>query len=80
MATLQNLRNRAGVLLASLIFIALASFVLGDFLQSGNSIMRGKQLQIAEIDGESVEYAEFQSRYDEIAAIYKSNNQTNTLD
>jgi peptidyl-prolyl cis-trans isomerase D len=80
MATLQNLRNRAGVLLASLIFIALAAFVLGDFMKSGSSIMRGKQLQIADIDGESVDYPEFQSKYDEIAAIYKSNNQTNTLD
>lgn len=80
MATLQNLRNKAGVLLAAVIFIALAAFILGDFLQSGNSLMRNKQMKIAEIDGESIDYIEFQSRFDEIANIYKANNQTNSLD
>jgi peptidyl-prolyl cis-trans isomerase D len=80
MATLQKLRNKAGVLLAAVIFIALASFVLGDLLQSGGSILRGKQMQIGKIDGESIDYTEFQAKYDEIAKIYKSNNQTNNLD
>jgi peptidyl-prolyl cis-trans isomerase D len=80
MATLQNLRNKAGVLLAALIFIALASFVLGDLLKSGNSLIRGKQMEIAKIDGESIEYPEFQASFDEITKIYKSNNQTNNLD
>jgi peptidyl-prolyl cis-trans isomerase D len=80
MATLQNLRNKAGILLAAVIFIALASFVLGDLLKSGNSLIRGKQLEIARIDGESIEYPEFQASFDEITKIYKSNNQTNNLD
>ncbi|MBN2806234.1 MAG: SurA N-terminal domain-containing protein [Prolixibacteraceae bacterium] len=80
MATLQKLRNQAGVLLAVVIFIALAAFILGDLLQSGSSLIQGKQLEIAVIDGESVEYPEFQQRFDQIADIYKSNNQVNTLD
>jgi peptidyl-prolyl cis-trans isomerase D len=80
MATLQNLRNKAGVFLAIVIFIALASFILGDLFQSGNSIFQGKQMEIARIDGESVDYLEFQSKFDEISDIYKSNNQTNSLD
>ncbi len=80
MATLQKLRNKAGVLLAAVIFIALAAFILGDLLQSGGSMLRGKQMQIGKIDGENVDYTEFQTKYDEIAKIYKSNNQTNNLD
>jgi peptidyl-prolyl cis-trans isomerase D len=80
MATLQNLRNKAGVLLAAVIFIALASFVLGDLLKSGNSLIRGKQLEIARINGESIEYPEFQASFDEISKIYKTNNQVNNLD
>jgi peptidyl-prolyl cis-trans isomerase D len=80
MATLQNLRNKAGILLAAVIFIALAAFILGDLLQSGSSLMRGNQMRIAQIDGESVDYVEFQARFDEIANVYKSNNQTNSLD
>jgi peptidyl-prolyl cis-trans isomerase D len=80
MATLQNLRNRAGILLAAVIFIALASFVLGDLLKSGNSLIRGKQMEIAKIDGESIEYPEFQASFDEISKIYKTNNQVNNLD
>jgi len=80
MATLQNLRNKAGVLLAVVIFIALAAFVLGDLLTSGSSLMQGKKLEIAEINGESVSYPDFQTRFDEIANIYKQNNQTSNLD
>jgi peptidyl-prolyl cis-trans isomerase D len=80
MATLQNLRNKAGVLLAAVIFIALASFVLGDLLQSGSSLMKGKQMEIARINGESIEYPEFQASFDEISKIYKTNNQVNNLD
>ncbi|MBN2263208.1 MAG: SurA N-terminal domain-containing protein [Prolixibacteraceae bacterium] len=80
MATLQKLRDRAGLLIAIVIFVALAAFILGDLLQSGSSVFMGKQMEIAEIDGESIEYPEFQQRFDQIANIYKQNNQTNTLD
>jgi peptidyl-prolyl cis-trans isomerase D len=80
MATLQKLRNQAGLLVAIVIFVALAAFILGDLLQSGSSIIRGQQLEIAEIDGESIEYPEFQERFNQIANVYKQNNQTNNLD
>nr|MDA3929765.1 SurA N-terminal domain-containing protein [Prolixibacteraceae bacterium] len=80
MATLQKLRNQAGLLLAIVIFVALAAFILGDLLKSGSSMIRGKQLEIAQIDGESIEYPEFQERFNEISNIYKTNNQVNSLD
>lgn len=80
MATLQKLRNQAGLLVAIVIFIALAAFILGDLLKSGSSMIRGEQLEIAEIDGESIEYPEFQERFNQISEVYKQNNQVNTLD
>jgi len=80
MATLQKLRDKTGMLLAIVIFVALAAFILGDLLQSGSSLFRGQQLKIAEIDGENIEYPEFQNRFDEIANVYKSNNNVNNLD
>ncbi|HKM92660.1 MAG TPA: SurA N-terminal domain-containing protein, partial [Prolixibacteraceae bacterium] len=80
MATLQKLRDRAGLLVAIVIFIALAAFILGDLLQSGSSVIRGKQLEIANIDGQSVEYPQFAERFDQISSIYKQNNQINNLD
>jgi peptidyl-prolyl cis-trans isomerase D len=42
--------------------------------------LRSKKMVIAKIDGESVDYIQFQNRFDEIANIYKANNQTNSLD
>ena len=35
MATLQNIRNRAGILVAIVIGLALVAFILGDALQQG---------------------------------------------
>lgn len=80
MAALQKLRNQAGLLVAIVIFVALAAFILGDFFQSGSSMLQGHQLEIANIEGESVKYPEFQARFDELANIYKSNNNLNSLD
>lgn len=80
MATsLQRLRERSGIFLAVVIFVALAAFVLGDLIQSGGSLMRGQQLRIAEIDGENIEYPEFQARFEQVSDVYKSNNGVNNL-
>lgn len=80
MATLQTLRTKAGLFVAIVIFVALAAFILGDFFQSSSSLIQGHQMEIAKIDGETVKYPEFQARFDELANIYKSNNNVNSLD
>ena len=41
MATLEKLRNKAGILLAVVIGIALFSFILGDFIKPGK--LQGNQ-------------------------------------
>ena len=80
MATLQTIRNRAGILIGIVIFLALAAFILGDMLQSGSSILRKSQMEIAEIEGESIQYPDFQKKVEEIGNIYKFNSNQNQLD
>lgn len=62
------------------IFMALAAFILGDAFKSGSSIMRGKQLELAEIAGNTVSYPEFQKKVDELSEIYKMNSGKDAVD
>ncbi len=80
MATLQTIRTRAGLLIAIVIGISLAAFILGDLLQSGSSILNKKHMEIGEINGETIQYPEFQKQVEELGEIYKQNTQQNQLD
>ena len=80
MATLQTIRNRAGIAIAIFIGLALAAFILGDLFKSSSSIMRGNQMELAEINGKSVTYPEFQAKVDELSEIYKMNTNKTSLD
>jgi len=80
MATLEKIRNRAGIGITIIIGMALAAFVLGDAVKSGSSIMRGSQQEIAKIAGKSVDYKEFQKKVDDLSDIYKMNSGSTSLD
>ncbi|MFP4366133.1 MAG: peptidylprolyl isomerase, partial [Bacteroidales bacterium] len=80
MATLEKIRNRAGVLVAVVIGLALFAFILGDILGSGPSLFTDSQFEIAEIAGKSVPYQSFQERVDEISEIYMLNTGESALD
>ena len=80
MATLQKIRNRAGIAIAIFIGMALAAFILGDLFKSSSSIMRGKQMELAEIDGKGVTFPEFQAKVTELEEIYKMNSGKTSLD
>ncbi|WP_372776258.1 SurA N-terminal domain-containing protein [Mangrovibacterium sp.] len=80
MATLQRIRNRAGILVAIIIGLALVAFILGDILNASSSLLRPNQLRIAEINGESVQYPDFQRKVEETAEIYKMNTGQTQLD
>jgi peptidyl-prolyl cis-trans isomerase D len=80
MATLQNIRNRGSLMIAIVIGIALGAFILGDMLNSGSNLMKPSQMKIAEIDGESIQYPDFQKRVEELSEIYKMNSQKNQID
>ena len=62
MATLQTIRNRAGLLVSIFIGLALMAFIVGDALNSGASIFNGERNQVGKIDGESISLMDFQSR------------------
>ncbi len=80
MATLQKIRNRAGIAIAIFIGVALAAFILGDLFKSTSSLTRGKQMELAEVDGKTITYPEFQSKVSELEEIYKMNSGKTSLD
>ena len=80
MATLQKIRNRAGLLIAISIGLALLAFILGDLGKSGSSLFRSDRYEIAEIRGESVPFQLYQQRLEEMIENTKRNTGNNTLD
>ena len=66
--------------MAVVIGISLAAFILGDMLQTGNSLFQKDRLEVGEIEGESVQYPEFQKQVEELGEIYKMNTRQNQLE
>ena len=80
MATLQTIRTKAGVLVAIVIGISLAAFILGDMFQGGSSIFQGNRMKIGEVNGETILYPEFHQQVERLGDIYRMNTQQNQLD
>jgi len=80
MATLQKIRTKAGLLVAIVIGISLAAFILGDMFSGGSTIFQRNQMEVGEINGESIQYPEFQKQLEELGEIYKQNMQQSQLD
>ncbi|MBI5219231.1 MAG: peptidylprolyl isomerase [Bacteroidia bacterium] len=80
MAVLQSIRNRAGVVIAVVIGVALFAFVLSDMMRSGKSLTRESDLEIAEVSGKSIDYHQYMAKVDEIAEIQKQNSGKTSLD
>jgi peptidyl-prolyl cis-trans isomerase D len=76
MATLQNIRNKSGLLLA-VIGIAMLAFILGDLLKSTNS-GSGSNI-VGEVLGEDILIQNFQTKVDEGIENWKSQNQQTVL-
>jgi peptidyl-prolyl cis-trans isomerase D len=71
MATLQKLRNKAGILIAAIIGLSIFAFVLQDLLTGGKSLLANSRIQFAEIDGKSVSYQEYADKVDKLAEYYR---------
>ncbi len=80
MATLEKIRNRAGVLVTVVIGLALVAFILGDILGSGPSLFTNRQFEIAEIAGKSISFENFQRKVDQLTEIYMMNTGQSALD
>lgn len=70
MAVLQNIRNKAGLLIGIIAF-ALLAFLLGDLLNNGS--IGQPDRTIAEINGEDIAIDEYQQRLNEMTEVYKMN-------
>lgn len=80
MATLQKIRNKGGVWAAGLIGFALLAFILSDLFSSGSKIFSGKRLEVAEVDGNSVNIMDYNQKIDELSEFYKRSYNIQNLD
>jgi peptidyl-prolyl cis-trans isomerase D len=73
MATLQTIRDRAGILIAIVIGLALLAFVMGDFFGrgSGPGLRSKKFYEIAEIKGKSIPFQTYDQKIQNLIEIYK---------
>ncbi|GHV30657.1 peptidylprolyl isomerase [Bacteroidia bacterium] len=72
MATLEKIRNKAG-LLVGVVGIALLAFIIGDFLKSGSTFFHQSKEKIVIVDGQSIGYQEFMKKVEDMNDAYKSN-------
>ncbi|MDR0794844.1 MAG: SurA N-terminal domain-containing protein [Tannerella sp.] len=70
MATLEKIRNQAGLLVV-IVGLALFAFIIGDFLNSGSTYMRQSQDQVANVNGKAIHYQEYMERIEEMSKIYR---------
>lgn len=79
MAIIQSIRNRAGLLLAVVIGVALVAFILGDFITSGGFLMNRARMTVAEINGKKIQYPTYQQNLAKIEAVLKAQYRVSSL-
>jgi len=79
MATLQRIRNRAGLLVAVVIGLALLAFILGDMMGSGSPAVGGKRT-VAEINGKGIPVSEYLVHEKSLREFYQLNSGGQSLD
>ncbi len=78
MATLQKIRDKAGILIAVVIGLSLLSFILSDFISKGT--MGGGAPDLGEINGQTISIQEYQATIDELVETTKRNNGSENID
>ena len=78
MATLEKIRNQAGLLVV-VVGLALFAFIIGDFLNSGSTYLRQSYDQVATVNGTVINYQEYYNRIEELSQIYRMQLNTNNL-
>lgn len=78
MSVLQTLREKAGAFVAGAIGLSLLLFVISDFFGNNNAQRRkaNKYYEMARIDGEVIQYPEFEAKVQELTEIYKMSGST----
>ncbi len=78
MATLEKIRNKAG-LLVGVVGVALFAFIIGDFLNSGSTYFRQSQEKIITVNGEVINVQDYQLLVDEMTEVYKMQSGSNNI-
>ena len=78
MATLQKIRNRAG-LLVGFVGIALFAFIIGDFMRGGSTYFQQTKDKIVVIDGTAISSQEYGNKVEERSEMAKREYGVNTL-
>ena len=73
MATLEKIRSKGGILVGIFVGLALLAFIMMDFMSSGASIFTGSQMEVANINGTSVNIQDFQNKVSEMEEFNKIN-------
>jgi len=76
MVSIQNLRNRAGLLITIVIALALLAFILGDIMNPRKSALFTKDDIILKVNGEKVPATAYFDIQKQIESNYQSNGQT----
>ena len=79
MATLQKIRNRAGLLII-VVGVALLAFIIGDGLRSGSSLLQDNKMVALKIDGKKVKYDEYQQLLSQRTEPYERQRQGKLTD
>lgn len=80
MAIIQKIRNRAGLLVAIIIGMALVAFILGDFLTSGGVYFSQKRAEVVKINGKAYSFEVYNNYLNEMMEIAKSQSGGASLD
>jgi peptidyl-prolyl cis-trans isomerase D len=78
MAVLEKIRNKSGLLIG-IIGLALLAFILTDFV-SGSGILFGRNMDVGEINGNSVSGQEFSEKLAQYEENYKNAQGSSTID
>jgi len=70
MATLEKIRSK-GVLLVTVVGLALLAFIVGDFLNSGASYFNQSRETVAEIAGEDINIKDYTAAIEQMTEVYK---------
>lgn len=80
MAIIQKIRNKAGLLVAVIIGMALLAFILGDILTSGNLYLNKNRTNVAVVNGKNITIDIFQQMIQEQEELVKMQMGVNSLD
>ncbi|MDR1331702.1 MAG: SurA N-terminal domain-containing protein [Tannerella sp.] len=75
MATLEKIRNHAG-LLVMVVGLALFAFIINDALNSTSTYQRQSQDEVANVDGTPIKYMDYSFRIEEMTDVFKIQSQT----